>query len=265
MKKFLFVLLCQLVMLNLFSQGELDTQDKIFYRNERTYAGLLHTSGWGFSFRYAQRIDAFNKRIYQLDFVTQRHPREYNLASQYFPSSGRFVYGKKNYLYNLRANYGYQKELFSKGDVGGVAIRLIYSAGATVAILKPIYYEYVEKFDPNGYHEIVDKKFDTSFMPSNVLGKSSYTMGFDEISLMPGASAQVAFSFEFSKNDEKIRAIEVGMTLDAFLKAPEIMASDDNNQFLFSLFINFRFGKIISGSKAEQKAREQKGTEKIGN
>ena len=61
---------------------------------------------------------------------------------------------------------------------------------------------------------------------------------------------KAAFSFEFSKKDEKIKALEVGGTASAFLNEVEIMASQ-NSRFLFNIFVSYRFGRIVQGGHLE--------------
>ncbi len=227
--------------LNLFSQGEIDNQDKIFYRNERTYAFGINSNGVSFKYRYAVRVNAFRHRIYDLDISNLKHIKEIKSVNPYIYNSGRFVYGKQNIFYVLRANYGFQKELFQKRDIGGLSIRRNYSIGASLGILKPIYYEIIyppfdtkdEKFDPNS-HQIVD-----------ILGTSSYFKGFSEIKPNPGIHFKYSYSFEFSKRDEIIRALEAGVMTELFLYPPDIMALTTNNQYFVTLFINYRFGKVV--------------------
>ena len=44
------------------AQGEINEQQKIFFRNERSFAFLLNSDGYGGSYREAKRIDFLNKR-----------------------------------------------------------------------------------------------------------------------------------------------------------------------------------------------------------
>ena len=46
---------------SLYAQGELNEQQKVFFRNERSFAILLNTDGIGVSYRGAKRIDFLNK------------------------------------------------------------------------------------------------------------------------------------------------------------------------------------------------------------
>ncbi len=238
-----FIFICFLSL----AQGEPDEQEKIFYRNERTYAALLNSTGFGGNFRYAKRINAFKKTLYEIELASIKHPKEVKISTSAATLTGRsFVYGKLIHFYNLRAGLGLQKELFQKFDRGGISIRYFYNFGPALGIKKPIYYNiYVISADGS----IVDQKtekFDiTQHIDPRIMSRASYFNGFDEITFTPGIYAKAGFTFEFSKYDEIIHALEAGMIIDAFVQKIPIMAIEDNKQVFFSLFISYRFGKVI--------------------
>ena len=122
-----------------YSQGEIDSQTKIFYRNERSLAFLLNSNGYGINGRFGKRIDARNKKLYAIDIVGIKHPKEIRTSNVYFNTRG-FVYGKLNTFINIRTALGKQHEMFRKIDRGGIAIRYFYTGGLSIGLLKPIYY-----------------------------------------------------------------------------------------------------------------------------
>jgi len=52
-------------------------------------------------------------------------------------------------------------------------------------------------------------------------------------------------SFEYSKSDITIHAIETGVSLDLFPKEMVIMATEQNNFYFLTLFVAYRFGKVV--------------------
>lgn len=230
-----------------YAQGEIDDQQKIFYRNERTFAALLNSTGLGGNFRYAKRITAFKKTLYEIDFVNIKHPKEEKISTSATTLAGRsFVYGKLIHFYNLRAGLGLQKELFQKFDRGGISIRYFYNFGPTLGIKKPIYYNiYVIAADGRIVDEKTEKFDITQHIDPRIMSKASYFNGIDEITFTPGIYVKAGFTFEFGKYDEIIHALEAGMILDAFIQEIHIMAIENNKQVFFSLFVSYRFGKII--------------------
>ncbi|MCK5822571.1 MAG: hypothetical protein KAG95_01105 [Bacteroidales bacterium] len=240
-----------------FSQGDVDDEKKIFLRNEKTYSFLLNSNGWGVNYRYGKMIDAFNKKLYSFDIVGIRHPKEIKTTNPYFPNLKRFVFGKKNNFYSLRFGLGKQKKLFGKLDKGGVEIRYFYTLGASVGIIKPIYYEILYLSASNQY-EIKTEKFNKSIHSVfDIYERASFFKGFNEISVMPGVYSKIGGSFEFSKKDEKINAIEVGATFEIFPTKIKIMATDDNSFYFASLFVSYRFGNIFN-RRIKNKSKKQK-------
>ena len=254
MKNFFLILFClQLISYITLAQGEIDDEGKIFIRNERTLAILLNSNGWGGNFRYGKRLDAYRKRIYEIDFVGIKHPKEIKIRNSNYiiENQKRYVFGKLNSFFNIRAGIGSQKEIISKFDKGGIAIRYFYSLGTSLGILKPVYYEIIDSTVRIGdeYRMYIGiTKFSSSIHSAgDIYGKASFFEGIDETTFVPGLFVKFGFSFEYSKTDEIIRAIEAGAVLDAFAKKILIMDTEENNQFFISLFISYRFGKIIRG------------------
>jgi hypothetical protein len=245
MKKLL--ILAVLVLLGLasvYAQGELDEQQKVFFRNERSFGISLNTDGIGFGYRGAKRIDFRNKKLFEIDWGTLKHPKEYKISNP-FTTGGNFVFGKLNSTFYLRGGIGHQHELFKKADLGGIAIRYFYSAGPVLAIYKPIYYRVLYPVSVNEFI-IKEEKFSSAIaMATEIYGRANFTKGLNEIKVMPGLYAKGGFNFEYSKEDKVIHAIEVGAQLNAFPKEIPIMATEKNKAIFFSLFVSYRFGMII--------------------
>lgn len=227
------------------SQGEINEQQKIFFRNERSFAGLLNSDGYGLSYREARRIDYLNKRYFEIELGTLKHPREYRESNPLFQTPGTFIYGKLNSVFYLRGSYGHQHELFKKADLGGVAVRFFYSAGPVFAIYKPIYYKIL--YPVSSYQfELVEEKLDVDIHPPyDIYSKASFTKGLNELKVLPGLFAKGGFNFEYSKEEKFIHAVEVGVSLSGFPKKIPIMATIDNKAIYFSLFVSYRFGIVI--------------------
>jgi len=230
---------------SLFSQGEVDENQKVYFRNERSFAILLNTDGIGVGYRAAKRINFLNKQLIEFEAGTLKHPKEYKLSNPYTQTTGTFVFGKLNTVVFIRGGIGHQHELFKKTDLGGIAIRYFYSAGPVVALYKPIYYRVLYPVSVNEF-EIKEEKFDVSIhQPGDIYSRAAFTKGLDEIKILPGIYTKGGFNFEYSKGEKIIHAIEVGAQLSIFPKKIPIMASPDNKMIFFSLFVSYRFGMII--------------------
>lgn len=242
MKRLVYFILFLLQFNLLTGQGEIDDQESIFYRNERTYAFLLNSNGFGGNFRYGKRIDAYQKTIYEIEIDYLKHPREERQVSFY---NKNFIYGKKNAVVLLKGSIGYQKEIFQKRDLGGISIRYFVNAGPTFAFLKPIYYEVPDVVGTK--YEPFDKQ------QHSIIGKAPLRYGFDELKVSPGIYGKFGYSFEYSKVDNIFRGIEVGAAFDAYFTEVEIMADQNDKillvlpdkHFIFTLFISMRIGRVI--------------------
>ncbi len=244
--KVIFVLSIFLLSISLssFAQGEIDEQQKILYRNEKTIAGYLNTNGFGAGFRYGKNLNSFKKIIYDADLMYVKHAKEYKTTNAYNPAGRSFVYGKLNSFYVLRGGVGLQNEKYRKHDKGGISIRYFYSGGPSLGILKPIYYEYYNYTSVDTPEKTIGK-FPEDELPSFVAGRASLLRGFDELKVVPGASAKIGVSFEFSKYDDVVHALESGAIVDLFYKKIPIMYGNTNNFVFVSLYISYRFGKVI--------------------
>lgn len=247
MKKLLFSAVIFLYgAIQVFSQGEIDEQQKVFFRNEKSGAVQLNSDGIGISYRAAKRKDYLNKALIEIDAGTLKHPKEYKISNPWTSSTGKFVFGKLNSVFYLRGGLGHQHEIYSKADYGGIAIRYFYSAGPALALYKPIYYRVLYPTQLNEYIIKLEKFEVTSIhQPDDIYNKASFFKGLDEIKVLPGLYTKGGFNFEYSKEDKVIHAIELGVQVNAFPKKIPIMSSEDNKSVYFSLFVSYRFGIIV--------------------
>jgi hypothetical protein len=248
MKKLLITAVLFVIGINYaLGQGELDEQQKVFFRNERTGAIYFSTDGYGLSYREGKRINYLNKRLIEFDIGHLVHPKEVKLSNTYVQSPGTFVFGKINSVFFLRGGLGHQHEIFKKADLGGIAIRYFISGGPVIAFCKPIYYKILDPVNGQGTEfRIVIEKFDiTKHDPTMIYGRSSFFKGFNETKLKPGLYVKGGFNFEYSKQDKIIHAIEIGAQINGFFTEVPIMATASNKAVFFSLFLSYRFGVVI--------------------
>ncbi len=241
-RSILLLLFSVFFLFSVFSQGEIDDEQKIFFRNEKSWGFFINTNGFGGNFRKANRINAFRKFIWEIDMNYVKHPKEYKISNSY-TQVNQYVYGKVNFAWETRGAIGFQREIYRKIDKTGVAIRYFYNTGPSLILLKPIYYEVLvdDHFE--------DQKFDLN-ASQYIAGRSTFFKGIDEMKLDPGVYIKAGLSFEYSKQDVRLKALEIGGVASVFLNEVELMASH-NTRFLFSLFISYRWGRVVSGSRME--------------
>ncbi|MCX7861557.1 MAG: hypothetical protein N2449_01000 [Bacteroidales bacterium] len=247
------------------AQGELNPEARVVTTNEHSYLVSLNSNGFSASYQYGKRIDGFRKRTVDIDFSYIKHPKEIRVENPYYQSQKKFVFGKLNTLFAIRSGMGKQKEIFSIFDKGGIAIRYHYSLGATLALLKPVYYEVVDStkiYNNVQYIYISDKQFDYSIHQiSDIYSRSSFFKGINETKFIPGLHLKGGFSFVFSEKYEAINAIEVGAIADVFVKPIQIMANEKKDRLFVTLYVGYRFGKIKVRNKESAKSLIEKDEE----
>ena len=243
-KYMLMIVLVFFLYLQFFAQGEIEEQHK-FNRSEHSGALYLNSNGFGLSFRFGKRLDGYRQRLIDIDASWIKHPKENRVSNPAFEEQGRFVFGKLNTFYTIKSYYGRQKEIFSKFDKGGIAIKYSYLIGINIGLAKPVYYEVLEEIPNDPYHQIVViQKFNENIHTVyDIYGKASFFEGIDETKIKPGISLKFGLSFEYGEENRIINCIEVGSIIDLFFIDTQIMAYNDS-QFLFTgLYIAFRYGK----------------------
>lgn len=239
----------------LLAQGEIDDQEKVFFRNERTFAATLSTNGYGGNFRYAKRINARRKTTYEIGFNFIKHEKEYKVSYSSSQSlGGRFVFGKTNNLFALRLGIGSQKEVFRKEDKGSISIRYFYNFGPSLGFEKPIYYDViVSEQDAEGNQVQVQKtmKFESHILA--VEQKAPFWHGIEETKIVPGVYGKFGFTFEFGKSDKIFNALEVGVVIDTYIRTIPIMANDYNHFIFPAGYVSYRFGKVINSQFSGRK------------
>ena len=200
-----------------------------------TNSGILG----GAVFRQSSALGSkmFGKNAYRylaLELVNVKHPKE--LSTQDFVTGARLVYGKQNYLFVLRPEYGREIALFSRQDDEGISISGIVAAGPSLGFEKPYMVQYqgsdgrvtTQPFDPN--------------RAGDIIGAGSFFQGFGKSKLVPGLHVKTAMSFELSAFRDNVTGVEIGFIAEAFSRKITIMADAQNKAFFTSGYLTLYFG-----------------------
>ncbi|ELR72219.1 hypothetical protein C900_01773 [Fulvivirga imtechensis AK7] len=223
-----------------FSQGlDADNYESEFIWgiNKNTSGGLIG----GFVIRSSKRI---NDRLYQsigFELVNVKHPLEVRRNSRI--TGNLFIYGKSNYLYALRGQYGRELILFRKAPQQGVEIKAVVAIGPSIGILAPYYIDYdvdgnitsidtkKEQYDPNKH------KF------QDILGTGHVLQGIQESKIKLGGNFKAALSFELGTLKSHVTGFEAGFLLDAYTEEITLMPTAENNAIFPTAFITLFYGK----------------------
>jgi hypothetical protein len=262
-KYFILLLICSSIPLALMGQGDIDEQRHTLFRDESTFGAFLNSNGFELNYRHGFYRNAKNQFIVDADFSYVKHPKEVKTQVIYDYSTRRYVYGKKNLFWELKGLAGWQKELYRKYDKNGISVRMFYGGGVSLGFLKPIYYEVFTFSTIGGTTERDYKKFEAAIHQTEIGGRGPFFMGFSELGVVPGVTAKTGLSFEYSKRDAIIHALEAGVSLTLYPKKIPIMATDLNNFLFFKLSVGYRFGNIVDISEAARaKSRRERRAER---
>ncbi len=243
MKRYpVYALLFCLSCLTLAYQVNAQTQDSYEYNseftwgiNKNTYGGLIG----GFAFKKARKVSDRILESYGLEIMNVKHPQEQRVHSQ---TGNIFIYGKSNYLYALRLQYGRDLILFKKAPQKGVEIKAVFAAGPSLGIVAPYY---VETGADAGGVVTLRRQYDESIRADQIYGPGRLFEGLGESTITLGANAKAALNFEMGTIKSQVTGFEAGFLLDAYTKKIELIPTTKN----YSVFPVFFFTLFYGGRK----------------
>ena len=175
-----------------------------------------------------------------LEIMNVKHPQEVRRSSG---STGNyFIYGKNNYLYAFRFQYGRDFIIFKKASQQGVEVKVVTAAGPSFGIVAPYYIERSvdaslfstkhEQYDPNNP--------DHSF--SNILGTGNLFEGLGSSKIQMGGNLKAALNFELGTIKSQVTGFEVGFLMDAYFNKVVLMPTSVNKSFFPTIFFTLFYG-----------------------
>lgn len=240
-----------LLFLPILLQGQvnmpLDTIDNlIIYSNEKSGLLQAHSNGIGIGYRTGVNRSINNTRSWAFDFVTMQSPKQVKTINPYYTNSRRYVYGKLNDVFIVRAGISEKRLLNRKPYWGGVELRWLWETGVSMGIEKP-YYLFVIRLVPgpggNLSYTIDTERFDSDVSWDDIYGKAPFTRGLNEIKLKPGAYGKLGFNFEFGNVRTSTRAVEAGVVADVHPFGLSIMDSNVRQRLFLNFYLSYAMGK----------------------
>lgn len=215
------------------------TQDSYDYQSEFTWGINKNTHGGligGFMLKKARKLNERVLETYGLEIMNVKHPLEQRRHSQ---STGNFfIYGKSNYLYALRFQYGRDLILFKKAPQQGVEIKAVFAVGPTIGVVAPYYVE----TGADGSMVTIRKQYDPSIRAEQIYGPGRLFEGLGESSLAIGGNVKAALNFELGTIKSQVTGFEAGFLLDAYTKRIELVPTAKNYSVFPTLFFTLFYG-----------------------
>lgn len=217
------------------------TQDSYDYNSEFTwgisknsYGGLIG----GFVFKKARRIEKKTFETFGLEVMNVKNPHEVRTQA---PSSGNyFIYGKSNYLYALRFQYGRDIILFTKGPQQGVEVKAVFAVGPSIGIVTP-YYVQVDPTGGQGYYT-TNVPYTPDISYGEIQGTGTLFEGLFQSKLQLGGNLKAALNFELGTAKNQVTGFEAGFLLDAYTSTVVLMPSAENHAVYPTVFLTLFYG-----------------------
>lgn len=216
------------------------TQDSYDYQSEFTWGINKNTHGGligGFMFKKARKLNERVLETFGLELMNVKHPQE---SRQNSLSTGNFfIYGKSNYLYAIRLQYGRDLILFKKAPQQGVEIKAVFAVGPSIGVIAPYY---VETGADAGGMVTIRKQYNPTIRPEEIYGPGRLFEGLGESSLAVGANVKSALNFELGTIKSQVTGFEAGFLLDAYTKKIELIPTTRNSSLFPVLFFTLFYG-----------------------
>jgi hypothetical protein len=219
------------------------TQDSYEYNSEFTWGINKNSAGGligGFTFKKARKLNDRVLETFGLEIMNVKHPQEVRKSSR---STGNFfIYGKSNYLYAFRFQYGRDIILFTKAPQQGVEIKAVFAGGPSLGIVAPYY---IERSVDNSVFVTVKEQYDPnnpqhSF--NNILGTGNLFQGLFESTIQMGVNLKAGLNFEMGTNKSSVAGFEVGFLLDTYFHEIVLMPSTSNYSVFPTVYFTLFYG-----------------------
>lgn len=232
-KKFSWVLIFCVLTFESIAQ----TQDSYEYNSEFTYGFNKNTFGGligGFVFKKGRKLSNKVLETYGLEIINVKHPQEVRRTSG---SGNQFIYGKSNYLYALRMQYGRDIILFKKAPQQGAEIKAVFAAGPSLGIVAPYYVQI-----RGGGDMPVFKQYSTSIQMNEIDGSGRLFQGIGDSQIKVGLNVKAAINFELGTVKSQVTGFEAGFLLDAYSSKIEMMPAAKKYSVFPTLFLALFYG-----------------------
>ncbi|MEQ1584387.1 MAG: hypothetical protein ABL895_00800 [Cyclobacteriaceae bacterium] len=219
------------------------TQDTYEYNSEFTWGINKNSAGGligGFTFKKARKLNDNMLETFGLEIMNVKNSQEVRHSSGY--TGNYFIFGKSNYLYAFRFQYGRDIILFTKAPQQGVEIKAVFAAGPSLGIVAPYY---IERTVDNSFFTSVHEQYDPNnpnHSYNNILGTGNLFEGIGESSIQIGGNLKAALNFELGYLKSQVTGFEVGFLVDAYFNKINLMPTADNKSVFPTVFFTLFYG-----------------------
>ena len=218
-----------------------EEEGTLSFHKQSSFGLELRTNGYGAFYELGKRRSPRWTNIYNLEVTEIKNRKEDKIGGAESFFSNSYVFGKKNNFYQFKLGLGQQYILGQKGNKNGVAVTASLSGGLSLGFLKPYFLQVVDSL--NREKTISYDQDSLTFLDrGSILGGAGFTKGWNAVKLKPGLFVKTALRFDFGRYNERVQALEIGMSVEAFAQKIPIMVYSDPKGFFFQGHVAFVFG-----------------------
>ena len=219
-----------------------------FY-NGYSLGGGLHSSGWWLGGKIIQNRTFATESQVELTLFRWKHPNAFKTQAN--PDDGASIYtpGLLNETFSFQAGWGTSYLWMERGLHHGVELRGTWSAGLSLALLKPVFLQIIyANEDPETSKDQPFIQKAEAFDPGkhnagNIAGASPFYRGLDAIRVTPGFYAKGGLVAQWGKQRRAPQAVEIGLMGGLFVKPLTMMAFVDRSPFLACVYLSYQVGR----------------------
>ena len=208
------------------------TKEFIWGISKNTYDGMIG----GFIMRFSSALGKKQFRTIGFELMNVKLPQEVRRNSQ---EGNPFIYGKSNYLYAIRAQYGRDFILFKKAPQQGVQINASIAGGPTIGIIAPYY---VKLNSGESVQFGIDPATGQMLSYARISGTGHLFQGLFDSSIKPGLNLKTSLTFEMGAFKSSVTGIELGTMLEVYAGKIELMPLEKSRSVYLSAFITLFYG-----------------------
>jgi ribosomal protein S24E len=216
----------------------------LVFRKQSAFGAQLRTNGYGIFFELVRMKTPRWSNSYSIELTEIKHAKEEKSSNLNGAFNNSFIFGKINNFYAVKLGYGRQYIFGQKGNKNGVAVIGLAEAGLALGLLRPYY---LDVQIANERRAVKYESDDSAYFLNTqangaILGSSGIGKGWNEIKVKPGAYIKLGARFDFNKYNDKLQAIQIGVSLEAYGEKIPQMAYVKQEQLFFQGHIAFVFG-----------------------
>jgi hypothetical protein len=219
----------------------------------------LQSDGWAIFADFGKEIKLnpkypnfqYNTSLFQVELAEKTDLRQKltintTISSPSSKTMG-YVFGKVNKFYQARLSYGQRIKIAGKPDPQSASVHWLVAGGLSIGMVKPYKIIALVKDPLLGFVEktiAYEPAYRDVFLnPDLISGSAGFSEGLSQMKYIPGFHLKTGLHFDFSKEKTSILAAEVGVSVDFYSDAIQIMLDDQNKKTFTNMYVSFQFGK----------------------